>query len=53
MYSVYDALAVLACADCCFTASYDFRHQSNKPILKSWSFLPTDGSVRIRDKQAA
>jgi hypothetical protein len=34
MYSVYDALAVLACADFCFTASYDFRRQSNKPILE-------------------
>jgi hypothetical protein len=27
-------LAVLACADFCFTASYDFRRQSNKPILE-------------------
>ena len=40
--SVYDALAVLACADFCFTASYDFRRQSNKPILDLEFFcLPT------------
>jgi hypothetical protein len=50
-------LAVLACADFCFTASYDFRRQSNKTDFRVGVFLPTDGSVRIQDriqdKQAA